>query len=66
MRYSGDPRWIDARFDQICSRCGRLISRGDRTFYFPNGRTSAYCERDECGGKESRDFNAASFDEDYA
>jgi predicted SprT family Zn-dependent metalloprotease len=45
--YSRDPYWTTARFDSACS-CGTKIKKGDRIFYYPNGKT-AVCEH--CGAK---------------
>lgn len=59
-----DPYWLTARFNSKCSnpKCGREIKKGERAFYFPNGK-SIRCDRDECGGQASRDFEAAKADE---
>ena len=63
-RYSNDPRWITAKFDSTCGRreCQGPIKKGQRVFYYPSSR-SCYCEKDECGGQASRDFEAAAADE---
>lgn len=63
-RYSGDPRWIKARFTSRCSRkcCHREIKKGDDAFYYPNGK-KILCDADECGGQASRDFAAAAADD---
>jgi hypothetical protein len=58
----GDPYWTEARFDSDCTRCGRRIKKGERIFYYPNGR-KAYCADDGCGQDCSREFDAAAFDE---
>ena len=63
-RYSYDPYWLTARFPSKCSKCGCDIKKGARIFYYPRGK-SALCEKDECGGQASRDFNAAKADEEF-
>ena len=60
-RYSGDPRWLTARFDSTCRKCGKRIKRGESIFYYPTGKVT-YCAG-ECGKAASRDFEAAAFDE---
>jgi hypothetical protein len=57
-RYSGDPRWITARFGH-CAKCKKPLA-GKRAAYFPNGNT-CYCE--ECGRPAMASFEAAAFDE---
>lgn len=57
-RYSGDPRWIVARFGR-CAKCGTDI-KGKRAAYFPNGKV-CFCEK--CGEPEMRVFESAAFDE---
>ena len=37
-RYSGDPRWIAARYAGRCDGCGAAIASGEWAFYFPRGR----------------------------
>lgn len=65
-RYSNDPRWITAKFDSVCTRkdCGEIIKKGERCFYYPSAR-SCYCQKDDCGGQASRDFEAAAHDESF-
>lgn len=64
-RYANrDPYWLEARFSSDCAGCGRRIQKGERIFYYPNGK-SAYCSDDSCGGNASREFSVASFDEDF-
>ncbi len=64
MRYSLDPRWLTARFDSKCAKCARVIRRGERIFYYPNGR-KAYCDGPECGSQYSAEFAAAVHDEAF-
>jgi hypothetical protein len=63
--YSGDPHWITARYPGVCAArdCTQAIARGDRAFYYPNGR-ALYAA--PCGHADtnSRDFEACAFDED--
>ena len=61
--YARDPRWIDARFTGTCARCGAVITRGMRIFYYPANRAT-YCGHEACGGHESRAFEAAVWDEE--
>jgi hypothetical protein len=60
--YSNDPKWINAKFDSTCSCCKGKVKRGDSVFYNPSSK-SVSCASDNCGKQESRDFDAAKFDE---
>jgi transposase len=51
---SYDPFWMNAKFSSKCS-CGKQISKGDKIYYYPNGRT-AVCE--SCGKQGERDLRA--------
>jgi hypothetical protein len=62
-RYNNDPYWLTARFNSDCAKCHKHIKKGDRIFYYPNGR-KAYCE-DPCGKEASADFEAAAQDEAF-
>jgi hypothetical protein len=58
----GDPYWLKARFPGECAKCKARFAKGGRIFYYPrDGRT--LCEKDECGGAASRDFDAHAFDD---
>ena len=62
-RYQGDPRWLDSvRYPAVCTRCGKPIKRGDRAFYYPNGR-HLYCDGPGCGQDCAADFQSAAEDE---
>lgn len=63
-RYSRDPYWLTAKFDSKCTKkgCDATIKKGDRAFYYPSSK-SCYCQKDECGGQASRDFESACQDE---
>lgn len=37
--YAKDPYWTTARFDSVAAN-GDTIKKGDRIFYYPNGRQS--------------------------
>lgn len=65
-RYSNDPYWLTAKFQSACSKknCGAIINKGDRAFYYPSER-ACYCQKDECGGEASRDFEALAQDEAF-
>jgi hypothetical protein len=58
----GDPRWITAKFKSTCSTCGGRILAGERIFYYPQSR-SVMCNKYDCGGKASREFEAMAADE---
>lgn len=60
-RYALDPRWITARFNSLC-KCGKIIKKHARAFYYPNGRT---CLCEECGHAASGEFAAAVADENF-
>lgn len=36
--YSRDPYWCTARFAGVCAKTGHPFKKGDRIFYYPNGR----------------------------
>jgi hypothetical protein len=59
-QYSGDPRWITARFNSKCP-CGHDIKKGERSFYYPHTKT-ALCAK-PCGEKASAEFAGAAMDE---
>ena len=59
--YSKDPKWITAKFNSDCSMCGTSINKDDYIFWFPLCK-SVFCEN--CGIKESNDFQASKQDED--
>lgn len=60
-RYSQDPRWIIARYAGKDTN-GRAFTKGERVFYYPNGKKIVSGEAAE---QASRDFDAAAFDEDF-
>ena len=60
---SRDPYWTQARYPSECRRCKREIRRGERIYYYPNGR-AVYCADDACGGSCHREFSAAALAED--
>jgi hypothetical protein len=62
--YRGDPRWISAKYPSKCAHCGHAIARGERAFYYPNGRY-LFCKHDDCGGQADRDTYAAIQDEQF-
>jgi hypothetical protein len=57
-RYSGDPRWITAKYGH-CAKCGRPLT-GKPAVYFPNGKV-CFCQ--DCGRPEMQAFESAAFDE---
>ena len=50
-RIGGDPHWLTARFQSDCRRCGKSIRKGERAFYYPNGRVID-CDDDPCGQQD--------------
>jgi len=58
-KYARDPYWLTARFNSTCT-CGQPITKGQRIFYYPNGR-QALCP--QCSEKASAEFSAAAADE---
>ena len=62
----GDPYWIEARFAGKChgdkGACQQMITRGDRVFYYPNGR---HVFAVPCGhaGENAADFESHRFDD---
>jgi len=59
-----DPYWLNAKFASGCgnSSCPNQIRKGDRIFYYPNGR-KALCPA--CSETAGRDFDAAKQDEAF-
>jgi hypothetical protein len=62
IRYAGDPRWITAKFNSKCHKCGLAIVKGGNVWYYP-GPKYAMCDRQDCGKQAARNFNAAIQDE---
>ena len=54
MRFSNDPRWIEAKFDSK-DITGNPVKRGDRVFYYPLTKTLLSGEEAE---RASRNFEA--------
>jgi hypothetical protein len=61
-RITRDPHWLNLFYPGTCRRCGATIPVHGRAWYYPSTK-AVYCEKDECGGQESRDFSAAVADE---
>ena len=61
--HAGDPRWITAKFNSNCSRCGLPIVKGSLIWYYP-GPKYVMCERPDCGKQAAEDFRAAAHDEE--
>jgi len=62
LPFPQDPRWITARFPSRCDGCHQPMQAGDQIFYYPNSKT-VFCNREDCGKRESRHLEAAIFDE---
>ncbi len=58
----GDPNWMTARFPGTCAgkTCDHRIRKGDRIFYYPNGRQAFV---GSCAEAASADFASCMFDE---
>ncbi len=58
----GDPYWMNARFASTCGckKCGTEIRKGDRIFYYPNGR---HALAGSCAEAAAADFASCMFDE---
>lgn len=67
-KFARDPYWLNARFDSTCSKCGRPIKKGQKIFYYPNGK-QVLCTNPNppsgatCGGQASAEFESAKADE---
>lgn len=59
--YASDPHWITARFAGTDTN-GRAFAKGERVFYYPNGRTIVSGPAAE---QASREFAAAAADEAF-
>lgn len=67
----GDPYAMTAKFPGECqgrkpdgSKCGAPIKRGDRIFYYPNGRTAFLMGKPcGCGEQRQRQFECERADE---
>ena len=65
-RGGGDPGWITARYAGKCTgnrgECPQVIKRGERAFYYPNGK---HLLAQGCGHAEAAeaDFASMRFDE---
>jgi hypothetical protein len=57
--YSNDPRWITAKFPGT-DKNGRAFAKGERVFYYPNGRVIVAGEAAE---QAAREFEASAMDE---
>ena len=57
-----DPYWLNARFASKCAKCSKVISRGERVFYYPLGK-KAYCET--CGQPMALEFALSVQDEGF-
>lgn len=57
----GDPYWTTAKADGVDSK-GNVYKRGDRIFYYPNGKVTLAGKDAE---KASREFDAAVADEGW-
>jgi len=62
-RYAKDPYWITTKYPSQCAQCGGSIVRGERSFYYPNGKylLGSRCKHAE---QAAREFAAAALDEE--
>ena len=58
-----DPRWITARFGSLCAGCKATITKGQRVFYYPAGK-SVYGEACGCAETRAAEFAGAVADEE--
>lgn len=63
MRYSRDPYPIEVRYASKCSGCDKPIQRGERAFYFPNGKRLFGMTSCDCGVEARGEFLMAAHDE---
>lgn len=62
-KYAGDPYWTTARFGgPSANKDGAMIKRGDRIFYYPNGRQSFVGAEAEAA---ALDFESCAQDEAF-
>lgn len=61
-RYSGDPKWITARFPSACAGCDKPVRKGDEAFFY-SATKSVYGCKCGCGATRAADFESAAFDE---
>jgi hypothetical protein len=61
-QYRNDPRWIEARFQSKCGKCGDAVLKGDKVYYYPLEK-KVFCKKDDCSGSCERDFSSCAFDE---
>lgn len=62
--YSGDPHWIDVRYTGKCSKCSEVLKKGQRAFYYPNGK-HLYCQANGCATAAESDFLTMAQAEDH-
>ena len=60
VRYSGDPRWITARFSSKCHCCNARLARGKKVYFWPLSHVVS-CSK--CGEREAARFVAEAQDE---
>jgi hypothetical protein len=60
--YSKDPYWTNAKFDGICAKTGEPFKKGDRIFYYPNGRQ---CFAGQAAEDAAQDFKTCAEAEEY-
>jgi len=62
-RYKDDPHWITCRYTTECVKCGEMMTKGTRAFFYPRTR-SMYCDSVNCGQSADADFESMRFDEE--
>ena len=74
--YRQDPHWMTARYPGKCAGCARPINKGERAFYYPNGKRMYGGQFDRtanpacavgcgCGDQRSSEFESARADEAF-
>lgn len=56
-----DPYWLTAKWEGTC-HCGGTIKKGQRAFYYPNGKRLLCAP---CSEKAAAEFAAAAADEAF-
>lgn len=55
--YRGDPYWLTLKYPGHCDKCHKPLARGERAYYYPNGR-KMFGESCGHGQEAEQDFHA--------